>query len=69
MKASEIRALSDAGVAKQLEERCKELLRMNLRRKMGSVEKIHQFSSLRREIARIKTVMRAREIENARGAS
>jgi ribosomal protein L29 len=49
-----------------LEERLKscteELMRLNLRRRMGSVEKTHYFCSLRREIARIKTLLREREM-------
>lgn len=57
MKASELRNLSESELLRNLKEKSDELLKLNLRRKTGQVEKSHQFSLLRREIARLQTVL------------
>ena len=44
----------------------KELFDLNYQRKMGRVEKPNRFTVLRRDIARILTILREREIENER---
>ena len=62
MKPSEIRAMSFDDIEKRLDECRNELLRLNLRRRMGSVEKTHQFCSLRREVARISTIRREMKV-------
>jgi ribosomal protein L29 len=63
LNSKKIRALSSENLNLQLEASLKELLRLNLRRRLGPIEKNHQFSSLRREIARIRTIQRERSLE------
>ena len=47
----------------------KELYDLNYQRKMGRVEKPNRFSLLRRDIARILTILREREIDHERTKS
>jgi ribosomal protein L29 len=62
MNSAELRAFDGPELEIRLRACIKELLRLNLRRKMGSVEKTHCFCSLRREIARIKTLLSEMEV-------
>ena len=47
----------------------KELYELNYQRKMGRVEKPNRFSVLKRDIARILTILREREIDHERTKS
>ena len=47
----------------------KELYELNYQRKMGRVEKPNRFSVLKRDIARILTILREREIDHERNKS
>ena len=42
----------------------KELFDLNYQRKMGRVEKPGRFQTVRKDIARIKTILRERELEH-----
>lgn len=62
MKNKEIREMDESGLIARLAEKRRELLNLNLRRRMDRVEKSHQFSQLRREIAQILTILRENKI-------
>ncbi|MDR0340518.1 MAG: 50S ribosomal protein L29 [Puniceicoccales bacterium] len=60
MKIKEFKSLSDEDLTRLLHAKREELLRLHLRRRVGSIEKHHQFPLLRRNIARIETIRRER---------
>ena len=57
MKAKEIRDLSPTELEKRLRDTRQELLMLRLRRQTGQVEKTHELRSLRKDIARMETVL------------
>jgi large subunit ribosomal protein L29 len=62
MKIEEIRNLShDELLTKELQLK-EELFKLNYQRKIGRVEKPHRFKLLRRDIARLQTVLREQHI-------
>lgn len=64
MKALEmLRQASEETLRGQLSEKRRELLNLNLRRQVDPIEKPHQFSELRRAIARIETILTERKME------
>ena len=66
MKAAKLRELTDAELGKKDEELCKQLL--NLRFQLGTkqIENPNKIGEVKKEIARVRTVMRARHGETAR---
>jgi large subunit ribosomal protein L29 len=60
VKISEIRALEDGALDKELLSTQQQLLRLCIRRKTGQVDKTHQFKQLRRTIARMQTIVNQR---------
>lgn len=58
MNAKELRELSPAELDKKLREARQHLLHMRLRKQTGQVEKTHEYTQLRREIARLLTALR-----------
>lgn len=58
MKASELRELDAAGLRQRLVELRREQLRMRLSQATGQEARVHRHRQLRRDIARVKTVMR-----------
>ena len=58
MKASEIRELDAAGLRQRLVELRREQLQMRLSQATGQEARVHRHRRLRRDIARVKTVMR-----------
>ena len=64
MKIQELRALSE----KELEEKVpafeKELFDLRGQARLGKIEKSSRIQQVRKEIARIKTILREREIES-----
>lgn len=65
MKAEEIRDLSDAELAHELADRRVELFRLRFRRATMELENPKLLGRLRRDIARIKTILHERRL--ARG--
>ena len=57
MKAKEIRDLTSEEQAQKLAEVEKELFNLRLKQTMGQLDKPDQLRLLRRDVARIKTVM------------
>lgn len=58
MKASEIREYSQNELEKKLRDSRSELLNLRLRKQTGQVEKPHLIRALRRDIARLETILR-----------
>jgi large subunit ribosomal protein L29 len=67
MKVTEIRELA----ADELEQRAKEmddqLFRLRIQKSMGQLEAAHKLKALRRDLARVKTVIREKEGAEAAG--
>ncbi len=60
MKAEAIRNLSQQEIEKMLRDTRQELLNLRLRKQSGQVEKTHELRELRREIARLQTIIKER---------
>lgn len=69
MKANEIRELGDAELAHELADRRLELFRLRFRRATMELENPRLLGRLRRDIARIKTILHERRLERGEGAS
>lgn len=62
MKKSEIQALSDADMVKELEAAHKELFNLRFRLATKQLANHREVPKTRRKIARLKTIMREREL-------
>lgn len=62
MKANEIRQLSDEEIKQRIKELEEELLNLRFQKSLGQLEKPHKFKAIRRDIARMKTILREREL-------
>ncbi len=68
MKAKELRDLNNEELLQKEKEFKKELFGLNYQRKLGSVEKPSRFKDLKKSIARIMTIIKEREQEDARNS-
>ncbi len=68
MKIKEFKELTTEELVKKQQGFKKELFDLNYQRKIGQVEKPSRFGMLRRDIARILTIIRERELDNERNA-
>jgi large subunit ribosomal protein L29 len=68
MKANKFRELSSEELVQKERAFKKELYDLNFQRKTGSVEKPSRFRMLKRDIAKILTVLRERELEKNKGS-
>jgi large subunit ribosomal protein L29 len=68
MKMNEIRKLTTENLNKKLEENKKELFNLKFSAATGNLEKPHRIKELRHEVARIKTVIRERELSEVKEA-
>lgn len=68
MKIAEIINLTEEELKQKLRTLKEELFNLNIQRKMGRVEKPHMIGKLRKDVARIKTVLKEkmRQKEDAR---
>ncbi len=66
MKADEIRALADAEVAARLASLEEERFRLRFRSGTEALEQPLRLRSIRRDIARLKTVQRERQLATGR---
>lgn len=62
MKASEIRELTEAELRQKLQDCRRELFNLRVQQSSGRLEKPSRIRALRRDIARIMTVMRQQEL-------
>lgn len=58
MKATEIRELTEAELQQKLHDATQELFNLRIQQSSGQLEKPSRMRELRRDIARIQTVMR-----------
>ncbi|MBI2424532.1 MAG: 50S ribosomal protein L29 [Candidatus Hydrogenedentes bacterium] len=69
MKASEIRELSEAELRQRISELEMEIAHFRLQIVTGVVENVRTSRNARRDIARINTILRERELAAAKGKS
>ena len=62
MKINELRNLTDADLFKKISESKKELFDLRLKQSTGSLEKPSKMHELRKDVARMKTILREREL-------
>jgi large subunit ribosomal protein L29 len=62
MKPAEIRALDDAELAKRLDELQQELFNLRFQLTTRQLENYKRIEAVRRDIARVRTIMREREL-------
>jgi large subunit ribosomal protein L29 len=62
MKAAELSAKSHAELQEMLETSRKEYFRLKMRQATGQLEKVSDMVKLRKDIARLNTVIREREL-------
>ncbi len=66
MKIKELQGLSSEELVQKQKDFKKDIFDLNYQRRMGNVEKPSRFRVLKRDIARIMTVLRERELQNER---
>ena len=69
MLSSEIRELTDADIASRIKDLEEERFRLQFRNATEPLEDPLRLRVIRRDIARLKTVLRERQNKNARGAT
>jgi large subunit ribosomal protein L29 len=65
MKAHELRQLSDAELLKRIQDEEENLSHLKFQKTIGQLENPMKLGHVRKEIARIKTILRAREIQTS----
>ena len=63
MKTNEIRKLSTEEINKKIAESKEELFNLRMKQATGSLENPNRIRELRKTVARLKTILREREIE------
>lgn len=58
MKASELRNLNKDDLAQKLTALSEELLKLYYQKRIGGLDKPHVFRNVRKEIARVKTILK-----------
>ncbi|MBX2825718.1 MAG: 50S ribosomal protein L29 [Gammaproteobacteria bacterium] len=69
MKASDLRSKDTAGLEKELDALLKEQFNLRMQRGSGQVVKPHDFTRVRRDIARIRTVLTETKNQTEAGAA
>ena len=69
MKMVDIRKLTTEELNKKLDENKKELFNLKFSLATGNLEKPHRIKELRHDVAKIKTVIRERELESKEEAN
>ncbi|MCG3209598.1 MAG: 50S ribosomal protein L29 [Anaerolineae bacterium] len=62
MKAYEIKNLSDAEINQKIEETSEELFNLRFQLAIGQVSDTNRIAALKRDVARMKTVLRQRQL-------
>lgn len=65
MDAEKIRNLTDAELRQQERELNDQLFRLKFQLKMGQTESLKKIRGLRKDVARVKTIMREKELAAA----
>jgi large subunit ribosomal protein L29 len=69
MTAKEIRDLSAAEITTKIRETREQLLQLRMRKQTGQVEKTHELRTLRKDIARLETVLNQKKNQAAPAAA
>ncbi len=64
MTSKEIRDLAPAEITTKLRETREQLLQLRLRRQTGQVEKTHELRTLRKDVARLETILRQKQTKS-----
>ena len=64
MTNKEIRELSTEEIVSKIEETKAELFNLRFQQATGSLEKPHRINELRKQVARMKTILRERELQD-----
>lgn len=67
MKAEDLRELTDDQLDAKIEELKESLFRMRFKLSLGNTDVIKQLREQRRDLARVKTLLRERQLETERG--
>ncbi len=65
MKINEMRSIGSAELAKQLDDSYQELFNLRFQRVTGQISNTARFGQVRKQIARIKTILRQRELASS----
>lgn len=68
MKVAEIRKLSSEEITKKVTETKRELFDLRLKQSTGGLDKPSKINTLRKDVAKMKTVLREREINENEGS-
>lgn len=63
MKVDELRNLNRDDLIQKLDSLSEELIKLNYQKRVGGLSKPHEFMRHRKDIARIKTVLRENELK------
>ena len=63
MKAHEIRAMASDELMQELDDAYEELFNLRFQFSTGQLENFNRLTEVKRDIARLKTIMRERELE------
>lgn len=66
MNASQLRTLDDAALQKQLDDLYQELFNLRFQRAAKQLKNINRLTEVKRDIARVKTILRERQIARER---
>lgn len=69
MKVSEIRKLESKEIQDKIRESKKELLNLRVKNATGSLDKPSKLKELKKDVARMLTVLKEREIDNSTGGN
>lgn len=67
MKAKEIHAMTSEELAQKLNDTYEELFNLRFQFSSGQLKDFNRLTALRRDIARLKTIMRERELAQMKG--
>ncbi|ADE54700.1 50S ribosomal protein L29 [Coraliomargarita akajimensis] len=65
MSTKDIREMSEAEIEKKLRDTRDEQVNLRMRKQTGQVEHPHKFRELRKEIARLETILREKKLASA----
>jgi large subunit ribosomal protein L29 len=65
MNTKDIREMSEAEIEKQLRDTRANHLNLRMRKQTGQVEHPHEFKEMRRQIARLETILKEKKLVTA----
>ena len=68
MTSKEIRELAPAEISTKLRDIRGQLLQLRLRKQTGQVEKTHELRALRKDIARLETILNQKKAQSPKAA-